>query len=110
MFFTSSQPIAWLPMIVFALIVAVVTIVIGKFLFKRKPAWIFALPAALTLFGGVLFGMGFLIETWDALSFFLFGILLLLAGGGSLLGALIAFFLIFKAHKKQGNPDDVFSR
>jgi hypothetical protein len=107
MFLTSSEPVNWLPMVIFALFVALITILIGKFLFKRKPIWIFAIPGTLLVFGGILFGMGFLIETWDKLAAFLFGILLMLAGGGATIGALIVYFLIHKAHQKISDSEDL---
>ncbi len=86
-------------MAAFALAAGGMTILLGWLLFKKRPILIYIIPAALAVGGGVLFGLGSITETWDALGYLLIGAFLI-AAGGSLIGATIVFFFTLKSHRQ----------
>lgn len=91
--------IDWFPVAAFALAAGGMTILLGWLLFKKRPILIYIIPTALAVGGGVLFGLGSITETWDALGYLLIGAFLI-AAGGSLIGATIVFFFTLKSHRQ----------
>jgi hypothetical protein len=100
----------WLPIAIFSLIVSILTILIGRPIFKRKPIWVFSVPGVLLLVAGAMIGLSQIVDTFgDAFVLLFYGFLILFAGAGALLGALILFLFIFKGATKKRDPDDIFS-
>jgi len=99
----------WLPVAIFSLIVSVLMVLVGRPLFKRKPIWVFSVPGILLLIGGSMIGLSQIVDTFgDAFVLLFYGFLILFAGAGALLGAVVLFFFIFKGARKKRDPDDIF--
>ncbi|HOJ45251.1 MAG TPA: hypothetical protein PK340_04405 [Bacilli bacterium] len=107
---TNSPGENWIPIAIFSLIVSILTIFIGRPIFKRKPIWVFSVPVVLLVVAGAMIGLSQIADTFgDAFTLLFFGFLILFAGAGALVGALILFFFIFKGATKKRDPDDIFS-
>ncbi len=106
MLLTGTSNIDWVPLTIFALIVAIIVFVLGRVLFKKKPGYIFAIPGLLTLIGGVFMTIGIFTNSVEMIYFFFWGVLILLAAAGSVIGALIFFFIVHKKNQTK-NIDEV---
>ena len=110
LFLTDPAGGNWGPIAIFSLIVSVLMVLIGRPIFKRKPVWVFSVPGVLLVVAGAMIGLSQIAETFgDAFALLFYGFLILFAGIGALLGALVLFFFIFKGASKKRNPDDIFN-
>jgi len=101
----SSGTDSWLTIVSFMVGAAVFTGLIG-FLFRKKPALIFLIPAVILVPAVIFISLGLMGGSWEIIGYFLIGFILLAGAGGSLVGALIAFFFILKGHKKKTPKED----
>ena len=69
----------------------------------------FVVPAILLASGGVMIILGQNTDDFgQAFALIFYGFLILIGGAGALVGALVLFFIIYKAVPKKRHPDDVF--